>query len=105
MLTSYPFTQSYTLFTDGAIPETEFVSLAKLLSSALAIMSQFKFTKRMESRALISTHTDLLDWLAKKIAEAERGSSKAKKLKNALIFFKALVLLAAPLDGKESMKM
>lgn len=54
---------------------------------------------------MVTVHTDLLDWLARKIAEAEKGSSKAKKLRNALTFFKALVFLAGPLDGKESMKM
>lgn len=50
-------------------------------------------------------HTDLIDWLSRKIVEAEKGSSKAKKTKNALLFFKTLVALAGALDGKEAMKM
>jgi len=98
--------QSFALYADGSIPETELASLGKLLAGAVVVHgAQFKTLKRMDSRALVTIHTDLIDWLSRKIAEAGKGSSKVKKTKNALLFFKTLVALAGALDGKEAMKM
>lgn len=80
------------------------VQLAKLLSTCLIVRgSQLSVLRRLSSPYIVQIQTNLLSWIAKKIAGYEKNKNK-KGLKTAIVFFRVLVPLLNSLPSVDALK-
>lgn len=98
--------QSFTLVLEGVVlSEATSVSLGKLLASCLLIRgAQLSVVRRLDSEHVIKIHTELLTWIGKRLAAYENNKNK-KGRKTAVLFFKVLQPLLAPVDNRDALKM
>ncbi|TRM66853.1 hypothetical protein BD626DRAFT_627323 [Schizophyllum amplum] len=82
--------------------ETNAVHLAKSLSTALVIRgAQLAIVHSMDIDSIVQIHTDLLDWIGKRLAGYQANNSR-RLMKKALTFFRVLtpvVVGIKPEDG------
>jgi len=98
--------QAYTLVLDGVVSdEGNAVQLSKLLSTCLIVRgSQLSVLRRLPSQYIIQIQTNLLSWVAKRIAAYENNKNK-KSLRQAIAFFKVLVPLLGAIQSRDALKM
>jgi cohesin complex subunit SA-1/2 len=98
--------QAYTLVLDGVIKdEGNAIQLSKLLSTCFIVRgSQLSVLRRLPSQYIIQIQTNLLSWIAKRIAAYENNKNK-KSLKQAIGFFKVLVPLLGAIQSRDALKM
>ncbi|KAI0316231.1 hypothetical protein OF83DRAFT_1276961 [Amylostereum chailletii] len=97
--------EAFTLYLEGVVgDETHAISLAKLLVGCLMIRgAQLSIVRKLDSVHVVAIHTTLLSWAAKRIGAFE--SNKNKKARNsAILFFKVLQPLLAPVDSRDGLK-
>lgn len=81
------------------------VALAKLLSGCLWIRgAQLSVVRRLDSQHIINIHTTLLTWIGKRLALYEANKNK-KSRNTAVLFFKVLHPLVAPVQSRDALKM
>ncbi|EAU84056.2 cohesin subunit [Coprinopsis cinerea okayama7 len=96
---------AFTLVLDGIVPdEAEAVQLAKLLSQSFVLRgSQLTVLRRLDPQHIVAIHTNLLNWIAKRMSVYENNKNK-KGMKTALSFFRVLVALATGLQSGDALK-
>ena len=106
MLINNVHSQAYTLVLDGVVhDESNAILLAKLLSSSFVIRgSQLSIVRRLDSQYIVQIHTQLLNWIGKKLAAYENSKNK-KGLKTAVMFFKVMVPLFSIIQSRDALKM
>lgn len=88
---------------DGDIEEAQLLALAKVLSSILVVSGpHFRILAKIDSAALVSIHTSLLDSVCKLVGQHTDKGNKPK-LRKALVLFKALPPLLAGAVGKDAL--
>lgn len=97
--------EAYTLVLDGVVhDESNALLLAKLLSSSFAIRgSQLSIVRRLDSQYIVQIHTQLLNWIGKKLAAYENNKNK-KGLKMAVMFFKVMVPLFSIIQSRDALR-
>jgi len=98
--------KSFTLLLEGIAPdETHAVSLAKSLVPCLMMRgAQLAVVRKLEGQHVIAIHTQLLSWIAKRLGAYESNKNQRKK-ECAILFFKVLQPLLAPLDNRDALAM
>lgn len=98
--------KSFTLLLEGIAPdETHAVSLAKSLVPCLMMRgAQLAVVRKLEGQHVIAIHTQLLSWIAKRLGAYESNKNQRKK-EFAILFFKVLQPLLAPLDNRDALAM
>lgn len=81
------------------------MALAKMLSGCLWIRgAQLSVVRRLDSQHIINIHTTLLTWIGKRLALYEANKNK-KGRNTAVLFFKVLHPLVAPVQSRDALKM
>lgn len=81
------------------------MALAKMLSGCLWIRgAQLSVVRRLDSQHIINIHTTLLTWIGKRLALYEANKNK-KGRNTAVLFFKVLHPLTAPVQSRDALKM
>ncbi|KAI0301249.1 hypothetical protein BC826DRAFT_1155978 [Russula brevipes] len=95
---------SFTLLLEGLeTDEMHSVSLAKSLVPCLMMRgAQLSVVRKLEGQHVSAIHTQLLGWVAKRIGAYESNQNQ-KKRDTAILFFKVLQPLLAPLDSREAL--
>jgi cohesin complex subunit SA-1/2 len=90
---------------DGIVhDETNALQLSKLLATCFATRgSQLSIVRRLESQYVVQIHTDLLSWIAKRLATYENSKNK-RSFKSAAAFFKVLVPLLGTIQSRDALK-
>ena len=98
--------KSFTLLLEDLAPdETHSVSLAKSLVPCLIMRgAQLAVVRKLEGQHVIAIHTQLLGWIAKRLGVYESNKNQNKK-ETAILFFKVLQPLLAPLDNRDALAM
>jgi cohesin complex subunit SA-1/2 len=91
---------------DGVVRDDQnTLHLSKLLATCFVIRgSQLSIVRRLESQYVVQIHTDLLTWIAKRLATYEINKNK-KSLKLGIMFFKVLVPLVSVIQSRDALKM
>jgi cohesin complex subunit SA-1/2 len=78
--------------------------LAKLLSTCFIVRgSQLSILRRLDNQYIVQIHTNLLSWIAKRIATYENNKNK-KSLKSAIGFFRVLMPLLGAIQSRDALK-
>ncbi|KAI9513450.1 hypothetical protein F5148DRAFT_1273088 [Russula earlei] len=95
---------SFTLLLDGlATDEMHSISLAKSLLHCLMMRgAQLAVVRKLEGQHIIAIHTQLLGWVVKRIGAYESNKNQ-KKRDTAILFFKVMQPLLAPLDNRDAL--
>ncbi|KAJ3501848.1 hypothetical protein NMY22_g18781 [Coprinellus aureogranulatus] len=97
--------EAFSLALEGLVSdETESLALAKALSQTFVLRGmQLSVLKRLDAQYIVQIHTNLLNWVAKRLKAYE--SNKNKKLrKTSILFFKLLVPLVNGIDDEHALK-
>ena len=91
---------------DGVVSdEGNTAQLAKLLATCFIVRgSQLSILRRLPSQYIIQIQTNLLSWIAKRIAAYENNNNK-KSLKHAVAFFRVLVPMLGAIQSRDALKM
>lgn len=93
------------LLEDIAPDEAHSVSLAKSLVPCLMMRgAQLAVVRKLEGPHVISIHMQLLGWIAKRLGAYESNKNQKKK-ETAILFFRVLQPLLAPLDSRDALAM
>ena len=98
--------QSFTLLLEDIAPdEAHSISLAKSLVPCLMMRgAQLAVVRKLEGQHVVSIHSRLLSWIAKRLGSYE--NNKKKRLRDlSILFFKALQPLLAPVEGRDALTM
>jgi cohesin complex subunit SA-1/2 len=66
--------------------------------------AQLAVVRKLEGQHIIAIHTQLLGWIAKRLGAYESNKNQRKK-EFAILFFKVLQPLLAPLDSRDALAM
>jgi cohesin complex subunit SA-1/2 len=66
--------------------------------------AQLAVVRKLEGQHVIAIHTELLSWIAKRLGAYESNKNQRKK-ELAILFFKILQPLLAPLDNRDALAM
>ncbi|TFK75680.1 hypothetical protein BDN72DRAFT_450080 [Pluteus cervinus] len=96
--------EAFTLVLENVVPdEGSTIQLAKVLASCFIIRgSQLSVVRRLEAKYVVKVHTQLLDWIVKRLSGISAAKNK-KALKVAIIFFKVLIPLVNALPNAEAL--
>jgi cohesin complex subunit SA-1/2 len=94
------------LLLEDIVPdETHAVSLAKSLVPCLMMRgAHLAIVRKLEGQHIIAVHTHLLSWIGKRLGAYESNKNQRKK-EIAILFFKVLQPLLAPLDNRDALAM
>ncbi|RDB23493.1 Cohesin subunit psc3 [Hypsizygus marmoreus] len=97
--------EAYTLVLDGVVHDESYsLQLSKLLATCFVIRgSQLSVIRRLDSKYVVQVHTELLSWIAKRIAAYESNKNK-KSLKVAVLFFKVLLPLIGTIQSRDALR-
>ncbi|KAG5641552.1 hypothetical protein DXG03_004787 [Asterophora parasitica] len=97
--------ESFALVLDGVIhDETNSLQLSKLLATCFTIRgSQLSIIRRLDSQFVVQVHTELLSWIAKRLAIYESNKNKIT-LRSAILFFKVLMPLLGAIPSRDALK-
>ncbi|KAH9064622.1 hypothetical protein EDB87DRAFT_1804088 [Lactarius vividus] len=95
---------SFTLLLDDvAHDEAHSISLAKSLVPCLMMRgAQLAVVRKLDGQHVVSIHSRLLAWIAKRLAAYESNSNK-KSRDLSVLFFKVLQPLLAPVDNRDAL--
>ena len=98
--------QAFTLYLEGVVnDENCAISLGKLLVGCLMIRgAQLSVIRKLDSEYIVTIHTQLLTWAVKRMGAYEANKNK-KGRNSAILFFKVLRPLLAPLDSRDGLRM
>ncbi|KAL1748245.1 hypothetical protein HDZ31DRAFT_79792 [Schizophyllum fasciatum] len=84
--------------------ETNALSLAKLLATAMVIRgAQLAVVHSMDADSVVQIHTDLLDWLGKRLAGYQANNSR-RLMRKALSFFRVLAPLVVGIKSEDGLR-
>jgi cohesin complex subunit SA-1/2 len=66
--------------------------------------AQLAVVRKLEGQHVIAIHTQLLGWIAKRLGAYESNKNQNKK-ESAILFFRVLQPLLAPLDSRDALAM
>jgi cohesin complex subunit SA-1/2 len=66
--------------------------------------AQLAVVRKLEGQHVITIHTQLLGWIAKRLGVYENNKNQNKK-ETAILFFKVLQPLLVPLDNRDALAM
>ena len=90
---------------DGAPDETHSISLAKSLVPCLMMRgAQLAVVRKLEGQHVVSIHSRLLTWIAKRLGAYESNSNKRMR-DLSIPFFKVLQPLLAPVGNRDALTM
>ena len=85
--------------------ETNALSLVKLLATAMVIRgAQLAVVHSMDVDHIVQIHTDLLDWIGKRLAGYQANNSR-RLMKKALTFFRVLTPLVVGIKPEDGLRM
>lgn len=91
---------------DGMTPNADHtVALGKLFASCFLIRgAQLAVVRRLDAAYVVSVHVNAISFICKKLAGYEAAKNKKGRDK-CLMFFKALSMMLASVDSRDSLKM